>query len=77
MKFVKQLEVSFIFDGNTKWADLEKEVFSAAFEQCRGNETATARLLGVTRETVRYRLRKFRLKPARIDSSVGSVEDKA
>ncbi|MEQ8802396.1 MAG: helix-turn-helix domain-containing protein, partial [Haliea sp.] len=41
--------------------DLERQNLSAALEQCRWNKTATAKLLGVTFRSLRYRLQKLQL----------------
>lgn len=39
--------------------DLEKELIEKAFEKCCGNQSKTARYLGVTRNTLLYRFEKF------------------
>jgi two-component system, NtrC family, response regulator AtoC len=41
--------------------ELERELVRQALERTRGNQTHAARLLGVTRDQLRYRLRKFDL----------------
>jgi len=41
--------------------DIERQILSAALEQCRWNKTATARLLGVSFRSLRYRLQKLQL----------------
>lgn len=41
--------------------DIEREVISAALEECRWNKTATAKLLGVSFRSLRYRLKKLGL----------------
>ncbi len=41
--------------------DIERQVLSAALEQCRWNKTATAKLLGVSFRSLRYRLQKLQL----------------
>ncbi|MEH6592004.1 MAG: sigma-54 dependent transcriptional regulator [Halioglobus sp.] len=41
--------------------DIERDVISAALEQCRWNKTATAKLLGISFRSMRYRLKKLGL----------------
>jgi len=41
--------------------DLERQILSAALEECRWNKTATAKLLGVSFRSLRYRLKKLEL----------------
>ena len=41
--------------------DIEREILSAALEQCRWNKTATAKLLGISFRSLRYRLKKLAL----------------
>ncbi len=41
--------------------DIEREIISAALEECRWNKTATAKLLGVSFRSLRYRLQKLDL----------------
>jgi two-component system, NtrC family, response regulator PilR len=41
--------------------DLEREIISAALEECRWNKTATAKLLGITFRSLRYRQKKLGL----------------
>ena len=46
--------------------ELERELVRQALERTGGNQTHAARLLGMTRDQIRYRLRKFELSgPAR------------
>ena len=40
---------------------IEKELISAALEKCRWNKTATAKLLGISFRSLRYRLKKLGL----------------
>jgi two-component system response regulator PilR (NtrC family) len=42
-------------------ADLERDIISAALEECRWNKTATAKLLGISFRSLRYRLQKLGL----------------
>ncbi|GAB3281095.1 sigma-54-dependent transcriptional regulator [Parahaliea aestuarii] len=41
--------------------DVERQIISAALEQCRWNKTATAKLLGISFRSLRYRLQKLKL----------------
>ncbi len=41
--------------------DVERHILSAALEQCRWNKTATAKLLGISFRSLRYRLQKLKL----------------
>jgi DNA-binding NtrC family response regulator len=41
--------------------DLERDLLRQALERTGGNQTRAARLLGMTRDQVRYRIRKFAL----------------
>jgi transcriptional regulator with PAS, ATPase and Fis domain len=45
--------------------DLEKHVIRTALERTRYNVAAAARLLGVTRQTLRYRIQKYDLRSDR------------
>jgi two-component system response regulator AtoC len=47
--------------GGTSLYDVEKELIRQALEQARGNKTAAARLLRITRDTLRYKVRKYGL----------------
>ncbi len=38
---------------------LEKELIQRALVKCKGNRSATARYLGLTRNTLNYRLEKY------------------
>lgn len=40
---------------------IEREILSAALEECRWNKTATAKLLGISFRSLRYRLKKLNL----------------
>ena len=41
--------------------DIEREVISAALEECKWNKTATSKLLGISFRSLRYRLKKLDL----------------
>ena len=40
---------------------LEKELIRQALDQARGNKTTAARLLHITRDTLRYKAKKYKL----------------
>ncbi len=42
--------------------DLERDILAAALERHRGNQSKTARYLGISRNTLLYRMHKFQLK---------------
>ena len=44
--------------------DVEKEIIRAALEHTRDNVTRAAELLHVSRDTLRYRIGNYRLKPS-------------
>ena len=49
-------------DGSISIEDMERHIIRAALEQADCNVTAAARLLGTTRQTLRYRVQKYGLK---------------
>jgi DNA-binding NtrC family response regulator len=49
-------------DGSMDLDDMDRYIIETTLNQHHGNVTATARALGTTRETLRYRVRKYRLK---------------
>ena len=44
-------------------AALERTILERALQHTRWNRTQAAQLLGLTKETLRYRIEKFRLAP--------------
>jgi transcriptional regulator with AAA-type ATPase domain len=48
-------------DEGLVFEELERELVRQALERTGGNQTHAARLLGMTRDQIRYRLRKFEL----------------
>jgi two-component system response regulator AtoC len=50
-------------DGSLSLEDMEKRIISEALERSDNNVTAAARLLGTSRETLRYRVSKYGFKP--------------
>ena len=47
--------------GGTALYDVERELIRQALEQSRGNKTSAAKLLRITRDTLRYKVKKYRL----------------
>jgi two-component system response regulator AtoC len=50
-------------DGSMTLDDMDRYIIQTALERHDYNVTATARALGTTRETLRYRIQKYALKP--------------
>ena len=48
--------------GGIELESLEKDLIRQALEQANGNKTQAAALLGLTRDTLRYRIDKYGLK---------------
>lgn len=42
--------------------DVEKSMLVEALNECGGNQSRAARRLGISRDTLRYRIKKFHLK---------------
>jgi DNA-binding NtrC family response regulator len=42
--------------------EVEKELIRQALERFRGNQTKAARFLGMTRDSLRYRMKKYELR---------------
>ncbi len=47
--------------GGTSLYDVERELIRQALEQARGNKTTAAKLLRITRDTLRYKVKKYNL----------------
>lgn len=54
-------EIVVNLDGSMSLDEMDKKIIAAALEKHRYNVTAAARLLRTTRETLRYRIRKYGL----------------
>ena len=59
-------------DEENKLVNAEKKLLIEALRKCEGNISATARELGISRSTLRYRIGKYKLKIDRNQSQ--SVE---
>jgi len=55
-------------DGSMSLDEMDRYIIKTALERNRFNVTATARALGTTRETLRYRITKYNLKPSRAEA---------
>jgi DNA-binding NtrC family response regulator len=42
---------------------MEKKLLTKALKQANGNKTQAARLLNITRDTLRYKMKKLNIKP--------------
>lgn len=51
-------------DGSMALDDMDRHIIQTTLTRCAYNVTAAARALGTTRETLRYRVEKYGLKPA-------------
>jgi two-component system response regulator AtoC len=58
-----QLQID-IPDAGIQFEDLERTLLLQALRKSGGSQTGAARLLGLTRDTLRYRLEKFGIQPA-------------
>jgi len=47
--------------GGVSLYDVERELIRQALDQARGNKTTAARLLQITRDTLRYKVKKYNL----------------
>jgi transcriptional regulator with AAA-type ATPase domain len=47
--------------GNALYADIEQRVMRCAFEYCEHNQLQTAKLLGISRNILRHRLKLYGL----------------
>ncbi len=62
-------------DGGLVLRDLERDLLQQALEQARGNQTEAARLLGMSRDQVRYRVEKHGLLAGWRRADQGSAEE--
>lgn len=59
--------VEIAVDGSVSLEEAERRIIAVALDKCGGNATAAARLLGSTRETMRYRIQKHGLTQREVD----------
>ncbi len=55
----KQESLFILPDKGINWEDLEQNLIIQALQKTRGNQSKAARLLGLTRDTFLYRIRKY------------------
>ena len=55
----KQENLFTLPDRGIKWEELEQDLIIQALRKTRGNQSKAARLLGLTRDTFLYRIRKY------------------
>jgi transcriptional regulator with PAS, ATPase and Fis domain len=48
--------------GSASLEEVERSMLVQALERCKGNQTRAAELLGISRDTLRYRIKKFGLR---------------
>ena len=57
-RYLPSLEIP---EEGTSLEGIERELIEIALRQAAGNQTQAARLLGISRDTLRYRIKKFDL----------------
>ncbi len=67
--------LSLPLDGSLSLEEMEQRIIAAALEKTAGNVSAAARLLKTTRETLRYRIRKFGLEDLTRGNQNGTESD--
>ena len=50
--------ISFPLDGSISLDEIERRMIEAALQRTRGNVTRAAAVLGISRQTMRYRIEK-------------------
>lgn len=63
-------------DGSMALDEMDSYIIQAALERSRYNVAATAKALGTTRETLRYRIQKYRLQNSQVAASAGQVGER-
>lgn len=48
-------------DEGIKFEEIEKNIIITALKKCNGNQVKAAKLIGLTRDTLRYRIEKFKI----------------
>ena len=62
-----------LLDARVGFEDFQRELLVRALERSGGNQSKAARLLGMTRRTLQYRIAKFKINPAELrDGTQGS-----
>ena len=60
-------------EGGTSLEDVEHALVDMALKQSHGNQIKAARLLDISRDALRYKLKKFELVPAGDDEGGDSI----
>ena len=55
-----------LLDAGIGFEDFQRELLVRALQRCGGNQSKAARLLGMTRRTLQYRISKFKINPAEL-----------
>jgi DNA-binding NtrC family response regulator len=63
----------YIPEEGTSLEEVERAMVELAMRQANGNQTHAARLLDISRDALRYKLKKFELVPADEETSADSV----
>ncbi len=63
----------YIPEGGTSLEEVERAMVELAMRQANGNQTHAARLLDISRDALRYKLKKFDLAPASEEETADSV----
>jgi len=63
----------YIPEGGTSLEEVERAMVELAMRQANGNQTHAARLLDISRDALRYKLKKFELVPAGEEEAADSV----
>jgi len=63
----------YIPDEGTSLEEVERAMVELAMRQANGNQTHAARLLDISRDALRYKLKKFELVPAGDDETPDTV----
>ena len=63
-------EIYLTLDGSMSMAQIERRVLEAALKRRNGNITQAARLLGMSRQSMRYRIEKYRLQAAPVSDGL-------
>ena len=63
--------------GGIVWADLEKSLIEQALAQAGGNQVRAAKLLGLSRDALRYRMEKYGLGDVSRAATAARTQDDA
>jgi DNA-binding NtrC family response regulator len=66
----------YIPEGGTSLEEVERSMVELAMRQANGNQTHAARLLDISRDALRYKLKKFGLIHAEDEETLPSAEER-